>query len=446
MSLPAASTESPVVALALIGLAMFAIQAKASSLFSLPADLFPAARVGTIWGLFGAAGGFGAALFQSAAGWMSQHYAYEPVFVAVAATQLLSRCSSPGWCHGWRSSKISPHRKTRLNECDGKSTDGSGVRAQRLLACVGAAEKGLSLAAFVVLITVVFADVLSRELTGTGLHWAMQIGVYANYVVVMLGFGLASASGSHLRPRFADRWLPRAWDPLLEHLQEACMSLACLAFAVLAAVVVGETRALGDRSPVLGNPVCRRSRCRWYRWRAGHGLARFPNCGRRRNRRSSGNNADLPRTRALTWLTLDRHRARAAGVAAERLRHPRHVAASATRSGRQSAWIFVDAWRRPPGHPPVDPAVHTCRQHHGARGDRGRLIRRGAVGSRARGLAIATVLSCAVFAAVSGSGTVTLLAIGAVMYPALLRGYPRSFALGFQAGGTLGIIIRRAFR
>lgn len=90
LSLPAASTESPVIALALIGLAMFAIQAKASSLFSLPADLFPAARVGTIWGLFGAAGGFGAALFQSAAGWMSQHYAYEPVFVAVAVTQLLS--------------------------------------------------------------------------------------------------------------------------------------------------------------------------------------------------------------------------------------------------------------------------------------------------------------------------------------------------------------------
>jgi C4-dicarboxylate transporter DctM subunit len=59
------------------------------------------------------------------------------------------------------------------------------------------------------------------------------------------------------------------------------------------------------------------------------------------------------------------------------------------------------------------------------------------------GLAIATVLSCAVFAAVSGSGTVTLLAIGSVMYPALVKaGYPRSFALGLLcAGGTLGIVI-----
>ncbi|MBL8226154.1 MAG: TRAP transporter large permease subunit [Chromatiales bacterium] len=59
------------------------------------------------------------------------------------------------------------------------------------------------------------------------------------------------------------------------------------------------------------------------------------------------------------------------------------------------------------------------------------------------GLAVATVGSCALFAAVSGSGTVTLLAIGSVMYPALVQaGYPRSFAIGLLcAGGTLGIII-----
>jgi C4-dicarboxylate transporter DctM subunit len=59
------------------------------------------------------------------------------------------------------------------------------------------------------------------------------------------------------------------------------------------------------------------------------------------------------------------------------------------------------------------------------------------------GLAMATVLSCALFAAVSGSGTVTMLAVGSVMYPALLSaGYPRRFALGVLcAAGTLGIII-----
>ncbi|MEO0412823.1 MAG: TRAP transporter large permease [Pseudomonadota bacterium] len=59
------------------------------------------------------------------------------------------------------------------------------------------------------------------------------------------------------------------------------------------------------------------------------------------------------------------------------------------------------------------------------------------------GLAIATVISCAVFSAISGSSTVTLIAVGAIMYPALTQaGYGRSFALGLIcAGGTLGIIV-----
>ena len=59
------------------------------------------------------------------------------------------------------------------------------------------------------------------------------------------------------------------------------------------------------------------------------------------------------------------------------------------------------------------------------------------------GLAVATILSCAIFAAISGSSPVTLLAVGTVMYPALLQnGYSKKFALGaLTSGGTLGIII-----
>lgn len=59
------------------------------------------------------------------------------------------------------------------------------------------------------------------------------------------------------------------------------------------------------------------------------------------------------------------------------------------------------------------------------------------------GLALAAVLSCALFAAISGSSTVTMLAVGGVLYPAMLKaGYDRLFSLGLLcAGGTLGIII-----
>ena len=59
------------------------------------------------------------------------------------------------------------------------------------------------------------------------------------------------------------------------------------------------------------------------------------------------------------------------------------------------------------------------------------------------GMAVACILSCAVFAAISGSSIVTMLAIGTVMYPAMREaGYDLKFALGaIMSGGTLGIII-----
>lgn len=89
-ALPAVTAESWVVALALIAVAMFAIQFKASSLFAVPADLFPARDVGTIWGLFGAIGSFGGMAFSWLAGWTIDHYSWAPLFAAVAGMHIVS--------------------------------------------------------------------------------------------------------------------------------------------------------------------------------------------------------------------------------------------------------------------------------------------------------------------------------------------------------------------
>lgn len=119
-----------------------------------------------------------------------------------------------------------------------------------LQAC-GRFERLVTFVAFMLMVAVVFADVASRELSGTGLHWARQAGVYANLVVVMFGMGLASADGAHLRPRFADGWLPAAWDPWLNRIREWLMALFCLAFAGVAAGVVADSYTMGERSAVL---------------------------------------------------------------------------------------------------------------------------------------------------------------------------------------------------
>lgn len=59
------------------------------------------------------------------------------------------------------------------------------------------------------------------------------------------------------------------------------------------------------------------------------------------------------------------------------------------------------------------------------------------------GLAMAAVLSCAFFAAISGSSPATVVAIGAVMLPAMLQqGYTKKFSVGVIAtSGGLGILI-----
>jgi C4-dicarboxylate transporter, DctM subunit len=59
------------------------------------------------------------------------------------------------------------------------------------------------------------------------------------------------------------------------------------------------------------------------------------------------------------------------------------------------------------------------------------------------GLAVVTIISCAFFASLSGSGPATTAAIGAVMIPTMVQaGYPAAFAASVAAtGGTLGILI-----
>ena len=65
------------------------------------------------------------------------------------------------------------------------------------------------------------------------------------------------------------------------------------------------------------------------------------------------------------------------------------------------------------------------------------------VGHWPGGLGVATILSCTLFSAISGSSVATAATIGTVAIPEMTkRGYNRPFVLGMMAaGGTLGILI-----
>lgn len=59
------------------------------------------------------------------------------------------------------------------------------------------------------------------------------------------------------------------------------------------------------------------------------------------------------------------------------------------------------------------------------------------------GMAIVSLVACAIFSAISGSSIAAAMAIGSIVIPAMIKlGYDKKFALGLVAsGGTLGILI-----
>src|SRR5437870_4753522 len=65
------------------------------------------------------------------------------------------------------------------------------------------------------------------------------------------------------------------------------------------------------------------------------------------------------------------------------------------------------------------------------------------VGHWAGGLGLAGVMACALFAAVSGSSPATVVAIGSIILPAMVKaGYPKRFGAGvITTSGALGILI-----
>lgn len=70
-------------------------------------------------------------------------------------------------------------------------------------------------------------------------------------------------------------------------------------------------------------------------------------------------------------------------------------------------------------------------------------LMRALLGGLPGGLAMAAVAACMVFAAISGSSPVTLIAVGSMMYPALVEAdYPENFSLGLvTTAGSLGCLV-----
>lgn len=66
------------------------------------------------------------------------------------------------------------------------------------------AEKAIVFVTFAAMLGALLADVIGREIFGRGVFGSVKFAVYALILCAMAGFGLSTASGSHLRPQFLD--------------------------------------------------------------------------------------------------------------------------------------------------------------------------------------------------------------------------------------------------
>jgi C4-dicarboxylate transporter, DctM subunit len=70
-------------------------------------------------------------------------------------------------------------------------------------------------------------------------------------------------------------------------------------------------------------------------------------------------------------------------------------------------------------------------------------VARAFMGKTPGGLGLASIFACVIFAAISGSSPVTVIAVGSIMFPMLVKDrYPENYSLGvLTSAGSLGIII-----
>jgi ACS family hexuronate transporter-like MFS transporter len=81
MAIPAVLVGSSAWSIAFVSIAMMGYTACLANMLAMPADVFPAEAVASVYGLASMGSGFGGMLFTLLTGWLVDRYSYTPVFV-----------------------------------------------------------------------------------------------------------------------------------------------------------------------------------------------------------------------------------------------------------------------------------------------------------------------------------------------------------------------------
>lgn len=109
--------------------------------------------------------------------------------------------------------------------------------------------------AYVVVVVAMLTDIIAREFFNASFIYTSKLALFAAIFAGMLGLGLATASGTHIRPRFADLWVPHSWQNQLQRLGDL-LSASLFSFAgYISYELVHSSYEIGFLVPVVDWPL-----------------------------------------------------------------------------------------------------------------------------------------------------------------------------------------------
>ena len=95
MAIPGVLVENSALSIAFVSIAMAGYTAALANMLAMPADVFPARAVASVYGLASMGAGFGGMVFMLLTGWLVDHYSYLPAFLLFGLIPLV--CSFVLW-------------------------------------------------------------------------------------------------------------------------------------------------------------------------------------------------------------------------------------------------------------------------------------------------------------------------------------------------------------
>lgn len=129
------------------------------------------------------------------------------------------------------------------------------MQLQRLLDRIVMVEKTIAFLTFVAMVLALGADVAGRELFNHGVFGSVKFAVYALIFCAMAGFGIATSTGSHLRPKFLDHLFRGALESPSIRLGQLVSAAILLSLAYAGLQMVQFSILIEDRDLTLDWPV-----------------------------------------------------------------------------------------------------------------------------------------------------------------------------------------------